>query len=90
MSLLADERAWFTQHPKDATKLLKHGESEQPAEMNEIELAAMATVCQAILNLDATILHLLRIDHERLNYKYQGRRFRLTDVHEVVQDKLLA
>jgi len=35
----------------------------------------------------ATILHLLGIDHERLTYKYQGRRFRLTDVHgEVVSN----
>jgi uncharacterized protein (DUF1501 family) len=29
----------------------------------------------------ATILHLLGIDHERLTFKYQGRYFRLTDVH---------
>ncbi len=32
-------------------------------------------------DLHATILHLLGIDHERLTYKFQGRRFRLTDVH---------
>lgn len=32
-------------------------------------------------DLQATILHLLGIDHEQLTYKYQGRRFRLTDVH---------
>ena len=31
-------------------------------------------------DLQATILHLLGIDHEKLNYLYQGRRFRLTDV----------
>jgi hypothetical protein len=37
----------------------------------------------------ATILRLLGIDHERLTYLYQGRRFRLTDVHgKVVQDLL--
>jgi len=37
----------------------------------------------------ATLLHLLGIDHERLTYKFQGRRFRLTDVHgNVVQDLL--
>ena len=31
-------------------------------------------------------LHLLGIDHERLTFKYQGRHFRLTDVHgEVVR-----
>ncbi len=29
----------------------------------------------------ATLLHLLGIDHERLTFKYQGRHFRLTDVH---------
>jgi len=32
-------------------------------------------------DLNATLLHLMGLDHERLNYKYQGRRFRLTDVH---------
>ena len=32
-------------------------------------------------DLHATILHLLGIDHEQLTFKYQGRHFRLTDVH---------
>ena len=32
-------------------------------------------------DLQATILHLMGIDHERLTFKYQGRHFRLTDVH---------
>lgn len=32
-------------------------------------------------DLHATLLHILGIDHEQLTYKYQGRRFRLTDVH---------
>jgi len=40
-------------------------------------------------DLQATILHLLGIDHERLTYLYQGRRFRLTDVDgNVVKDLL--
>jgi hypothetical protein len=34
-----------------------------------------------IHDLQATMLHLLGIDHERLTYKFQGRRYRLTDVH---------
>ncbi|MEL6107097.1 MAG: DUF1501 domain-containing protein [Planctomycetota bacterium] len=34
-----------------------------------------------IHDLQATILHQLGIDHERLTFKYQGRQFRLTDVH---------
>jgi len=38
-------------------------------------------------DFQATILHLMGIDHERLVYKHQGRRYRLTDVHgEVVKD----
>ena len=40
-------------------------------------------------DLHATILHLLGVDHERLNYKFQGRRFRLTDVHGTVQHGLI-
>ena len=40
-------------------------------------------------DLQATILHVLGIDHERLTYKHQGRRYRLTDVHgNVVKDVL--
>ena len=42
-----------------------------------------------IHDLNATILNQLGIDHRRLTYKYQGRDFRLTDVHgHVVQDLL--
>ncbi len=38
-------------------------------------------------DLQATILHLLGIDHRKLTYRYQGRDFRLTDVHgNVVPD----
>ncbi len=43
-----------------------------------------------IHDLHATILHLLGIDHERLTFKYQGRRFRLTDVHGRVIEDVLA
>ena len=32
-------------------------------------------------DFQATLLHLLGMDHEKLIYKHQGRRFRLTDVH---------
>lgn len=41
-------------------------------------------------DLQATLMHLLGIDHERLTFKYQGRRFRLTDVHGTVMTPLLA
>jgi uncharacterized protein (DUF1501 family) len=43
-----------------------------------------------IHDLNATILHLLGIDHTQLTYKYQGRRFRLTDVHGNVVKQILA
>ena len=40
-------------------------------------------------DFQATMMYLLGIDHERLTYKYQGRRFRLTDVHgRVIKDIL--
>ena len=43
-----------------------------------------------IHDLNATILHLLGLDHERLTYHYAGRDFRLTDVHgNVVKDILV-
>jgi hypothetical protein len=41
-------------------------------------------------DLNATILHLLGFDHTKLTFKFQGRDFRLTDVHGDVVKKLLA
>jgi hypothetical protein len=41
-------------------------------------------------DLHATILHLMGLDHTKLTYKFQGREFRLTDVHGNVVKKLLA
>ena len=41
-------------------------------------------------DFQATILHLLGIDHERLIHKFQGRRYRLTDVHGKVVNDILA
>jgi hypothetical protein len=43
-----------------------------------------------IHDLQATILHQLGIDHERLTFKYQGRHFRLTDVHGRVVQPIIA
>ena len=40
-------------------------------------------------DLNATVLHLLGLDHDRLTYRYQGRDFRLTDVHGTVVKDLL-
>jgi arylsulfatase A-like enzyme len=43
-----------------------------------------------IHDLQATLLHLLGIDHERLTYFHQGRNFRLTDVHGRVISEIIA
>ncbi len=41
-------------------------------------------------DLQATLLYLLGIDHERLTFRYQGRAFRLTDVHGHVVKSILS
>lgn len=41
-------------------------------------------------DFQATLMHLMGVDHERLTFKYQGRRFRLTDVHGHVVEDILA
>ena len=41
-------------------------------------------------DLHATILHLLGFDHEQLTYRFQGREFRLTDVHGKIVSEILA
>ena len=40
-------------------------------------------------DFQATLMYLLGVDHERLTFKSQGRRFRLTDVHGRVMHDLL-
>ncbi len=40
-------------------------------------------------DLQATLLHLLGVDHTKLTYKFQGRHFRLTDVHGRVVNELI-
>ena len=41
-------------------------------------------------DMHATILHLLGLDHKKLTFRFQGRDFRLTDVHGEIVTKLLA
>ena len=44
----------------------------------------------SVFDLQATILHLMGIDHTKLTYRFQGRDFRLTDVHGNVVKSILA
>ena len=41
-------------------------------------------------DLQATILHLMGLDHEKLTFRFQGRDYRLTDVHGQVIHDLVA
>ena len=50
---------------------------------------AVEDVCH-VHDLHATMLHQLGIDHQKLTFKFQGRDFRLTDVHGKVIRKILA
>ena len=58
-----------------ATDELGHGVIENPIHAHDLQ---------------ATILHLCGVDHEKLTYKFQGRPFRLTDVYGKVRKELLA
>ncbi len=61
---------------------LIHGETD------ELGLGATRDA-KHVHDLQATILHLLGLDHERLTFRFQGRDFRLTDVHgHVLRDVL--
>ena len=56
---------------------------------DELGYFAVEDPCH-VHDLQATILHLLGLDHTRLTYRFQGRDFRLTDVHGEVIEPLLA
>jgi len=58
-------------------------------ETDELGFNAVADKAH-VHDLHATILHLLGLDHTRLTFRFQGRDFRLTDVHGELLTKLLA
>ncbi len=58
-------------------------------ETDELGFAAVEDRCH-VHDIHATILHLLGIEHTKLTHRFQGRDFRLTDVHGNLINKLLA
>jgi hypothetical protein len=58
-------------------------------ETDEVGLKAAVNKA-SVHDLHATILHLLGLDHTKLTYRYNGRRFRLTDVYGEVIKKIVA
>ncbi|MEN8694425.1 MAG: DUF1553 domain-containing protein [Akkermansiaceae bacterium] len=53
--LLEEQRTYFKENPENAKKLLNIGVFKHPPEINELEAAAMTTVCQTIFNTDASV-----------------------------------
>ena len=55
LELLTEERTYYESYPDEAQKLIALGDTQPNKDVSPVELAALTTVCQAILNLDATI-----------------------------------
>ncbi|MBL8754534.1 MAG: DUF1501 domain-containing protein [Planctomycetes bacterium] len=79
-------------HPHCFTMLLAGGGTKRGAVVGATdELGYRVTESPIhVHDLQATMLHLLGVDHEKLTFKFQGRAFRLTDVHGKVRKELLA
>ncbi len=78
-------------HPYAYTMWFAGGGMKPGISFGETDDLAMNVVADAvhIHDLQATILHLLGIDHKKLTFRFQGRQFRLTDVagdvvHEII------
>ena len=79
-------------HPKNFTIFLAGGGIRAGMTFGETDDFSYNIVRDpvSVYDLQATILNQLGLDHERLTYKYQGRHFRLTDVHGTVRHEILA
>jgi len=79
-------------HPRNFCMWVAGGGTTRGAVLGETDDFSynVASDPVSVHDLQATILHLLGIDHTRLTYRFQGRDFRLTDVHGDVAKKLLA
>jgi Protein of unknown function (DUF1501) len=78
-------------HPRNFVMWLAGGGVKKGFSLGETDDFSYNIVSDpvSVFDLQATILHLMGIDHKRLTYKFQGRYFRLTDVHGELIDKIL-
>jgi hypothetical protein len=78
-------------HPNAFTMWMAGGGIKSGITLGETDEFGFKTVRDSVHvhDLHATILHLLGFDHTRLTHRFQGRDFRLTDVHGEVVHKLL-
>ena len=79
-------------HPQAFTLWLAGGGTRRGVTVGETDDFGFNVVKDKVHvhDLHATLLHLLGFDHETLTFRFQGRDFRLTDVHGEVVGKLLA
>lgn len=87
---LGDREAGRDHHPRCFAMWMAGGGIRPGLQFGESDDYSYNTVKDAVSvhDLQATLLHLLGIDHEKLVYKFQGRRYRLTDVHGRVVSRL--
>jgi len=79
-------------HPQAFTMWMAGGGAKRGVTVGETDDFGFNVVKDKVHvhDLHATLMHLLGFDHEKLTFRFQGRDFRLTDVHGEVVSKLLA
>jgi hypothetical protein len=89
---LTDANYGRDHHPRNFCMWVAGGGMKRGAVIGETDDFSYNIVSDpvSVYDLQATILHALGIDHKRLTYRFQGRDFRLTDVHGDVVTKMLA
>ena len=89
---LTDETYGRDHHPRAFTIWMTGGGVKPGMSYGETDDFAFNIVKDPVHvhDLHATLLHLVGIDHTKLTYQYQGRNFRLTDVHGKIVDRILA
>jgi hypothetical protein len=89
---LTDANYGRDHHPRNFCMWVAGGGMKRGAVIGETDDFSynVASDPVSVFDLQATILHLMGIDHKKLTYRFQGRDFRLTDVHGEVVKALLA
>jgi hypothetical protein len=90
---IANTKQWGRDHHPYAFTIWMAGGGVKPGmsygESDEFGFNAVKDKVH-IHDLQATIMHLMGIDHERFTFRFQGRQFRLTDIHGDVVKPVLA
>src|SRR3954452_15100328 len=89
---LTDANYGRDHHPRNFCMWVAGGGMKRGSVLGETDDFSYNVVSDpvSVYDLQATILHVLGIDHKRLTYRFQGRDFRLTDVHGEIAQKLIA